>query len=557
MPTRHHAGALFAVAVFAMGIAHSQDGPDHSGEYIKSFRADLAANPQSADTKELLIFLQPDQSAAGFAAANRLTLQSTLRSDGHAHVFSAPSAAAATDLLKSLSKNPAIRSVFLNERTQNVRMSFVPNDPYFPKDGGGAGQPGQWHLQNQHVAGRDARVVGAWNDNYTGQGVTIGIIDDGLETAHPDLAPNYMAADSFNFGSYVGAGAANDPNPFRNTSASNHDRHGTSVAGVAAARGGNGIGGTGAAPMAGLSGLRVDFPEQTTAMFVDATLFHSSGTNTNIAIKNHSYGISAPFIPNSAQRTALGTSAAAGTIHLVAAGNDRGTTGEDANKKELQNSPDAITVAAFGSDGKFASYSNFGANIFVTAPSSSSTGFGITTTDRTGVDPVLAYNYGYNDFPGDLDHTDIFGGTSSATPLVAGVMALVKQAQPALDTRFAKHLLVMTSDVVDLGDASATGGWITNGAGNEFNPNYGFGLIDAAELTTLATQFSGVTALQTASSGSQDVSLVIPDANVTGVTDTIAIDATGQLEEVMVTLDITHTWRGDVEAFLTSPTSGP
>ena len=270
-------------------------------------------------------------------------------------------------------------------------MAFSPNDPYVPKDGGGIGQSGQWHLQNQHVAARDARVVGAWNNNYTGQGVTIGIVDDSFETAHPDLAPNYVATDSFNFGSYAGAGAANDPNPFRNTSAGDHDRHGVSVAGVAAARGGNGIGEDRCRSVCGLAGLRVDFPAQTTAMFVDATLFHSSGANTDIAIKNHSYGISSPYIADSAQRTAMSTSAAAGAVHVVAAGNERGASGQDANKKDLQSNPDAIAVAALGSNGVFASYSNFGANVFVTAPSSSSALFGITTTDRTGANAVPAF----------------------------------------------------------------------------------------------------------------------------------------------------------------------
>ena len=78
-------------------------------------------------------------------------------------------------------------------------------------------------------------------------------------------------------------------------------------------------------------------------------------------------------------------------------------------------------------------------------------------------------------------------------------------------------------------------------------------MIDAAELTTQATQFSGVTALQTASTGAVAVNAAIPDNNPTGVTDTVAIAAGGLLEEVLVTLAATHTWRGDLEAYLTSP----
>src|SRR6185503_8440616 len=154
--------------------------------------------------------------------------------------------------------------------------------------------PGQWHLDKQaSSAVVDTNVVPTWNRNLTGQGVLIGIVDDALQIDHPDLSPNYVAADSFDFGQ-------NDTNPSPvhvNTLVDTFegDNHGTSVAGVAAASGGNLLGGTGAAPNAGLAGLRVDFPNQTDAMFVNATLYHSSGANTNIKIKNHSYGVLVPY----------------------------------------------------------------------------------------------------------------------------------------------------------------------------------------------------------------------------------------------------------------------
>jgi len=47
------------------------------------------------------------------------------------------------------------------------------------------------------------------------------------------------------------------------------------------------------------------------------------------------------------------------------------------------------------------------------------------------------------------------GGTSSATPLAAGIVALAKQVQPALNVRFAKHLLVRSSALVDPNDPTA------------------------------------------------------------------------------------------------------
>ncbi len=426
--------------------------------------------------------------------------------------------------------------------TEQVRCAFVPNDPYFHKDTPGAGWLGQWHLVNEHTSGLDVRVQGAWNRDITGSGVTIGIVDDCLETSHPDLAPNYVAADSWDFGQND-----NNPNPVRAD-----DQHGISVSGVAAARGGNSTGVTGAAPYAGLAGLRVDFYNQTTQMFIDATLYHSSGANTNITIKNHSYSIQATYIFTTSQETAVATSVAAGTVHTWAAGNDRGTSGQDVNKKDCQNSPDVIAVVALGSDGDYASYCNFGACVFVAAPSNSSGLFRITTTDRTG---TAGYNTGSGDTFPDNDYTSIFGGTSSSSPLVAGVMALVKQVQPNIDTRFAKHLLVRTCDVVDAGDSTieSDGGWRTNAAGNTFNQNYGFGLIDADGLTQLATQYTGVTALETESTGTIIVNASIPEFNLTGISRTFNLASDTPLEEVLVTLDISHTWRGDIEAFLISP----
>src|SRR6185503_6501548 len=116
------------------------------------------------------------------------------------------------------------------------------------------------------------------------------------------------------------------------------------TAGVAAARGGNGIGTTGAAPFASLAGLRVDFHAQDLAQFADATLYHSSSGNIAVSIKNHSYGGIAPYVPAAAERNALATSSASGAVHCFAAGNSRNLDSlylgvADSNKQPLQNSP--------------------------------------------------------------------------------------------------------------------------------------------------------------------------------------------------------------------------
>ena len=148
---------------------------------------------------------------------------------------------------------------------------FYPNDPYFFYNAAERpGFPGQWHLVNQGPAsidfysvsfkatvkmvntGVDAGLRQAWALGFTGYGVTIGIVDSGVDGANYDIAPGYSAALSKNFSD--NATMADKPQGPQSIK----DNHGTAVAGVAAARGGNSLGGTGAAPYASIAGLRIN-----------------------------------------------------------------------------------------------------------------------------------------------------------------------------------------------------------------------------------------------------------------------------------------------------------
>jgi subtilisin family serine protease len=514
--------------------------------------ARLPALEPPGPVSELLIHFKPGTDVHEFADRWGLTVQRVLRSDSNMVVLKAASDAAAQERMQWLVADRVVEAAYYDRLSQNVPRAFVPNDPFFSS---GNGFPGQWHLVNPLRPDLDSNVRGAWNRDLTGAGVIIGIADDGVETAHPDLSPNYLAAESWNF-----VEQNSNPNPV-----GPDDNHGTSVAGVAAARGGNGIGVTGAAPLANIAGLRLPLGGGgRLSDFVDVVKFRSFGQVLNIKVKNHSYGVTAPFVESNAERDAVEASAAAGTIHVWAAGNERGKAKEDANKDPVNASPHVIAVAALGSSGLFSDYSCYGANVVVTAPSNSrrqgeygqpGAWTGIATTDRTG---NVGYNpgpvqFGVNAFP-DRGYTSDFGGTSSAAPLVSGIMALGVQANPALNVRMAKHLLARTSRLIDATDNSPTsdGGWKTNAAGFRFNPNYGFGLIDADAFTRQAVQFSGVTPV-TISGHDQPVAVNAPIPDQGEVSRTFTVNATTPLEEVQIYLNIQHTFRGDLEVVLISP----
>ena len=165
-----------------------------------------------------------------------------------------------------------------------MTLSTNPNDPLFTS---------QWYLhsvgQTDGTVGQDANVLDAWN-LATGKGVVIGIVDDGLQYSHPDLSPNYRSDLSYDFTDY-------DSSPYPRLGSSGsylwdtEDAHGTAVAGVAAGKGNNSLGITGAAPDASLVGLRLNYESDFT--IADAL----SHQNKWIDIYNCSWGYREEFTP--------------------------------------------------------------------------------------------------------------------------------------------------------------------------------------------------------------------------------------------------------------------
>jgi subtilisin-like proprotein convertase family protein len=434
---------------------------------------------------------------------------------------------------KALGGQAGVSSYYPNVARQQYTR-FIPNDTYFPN---------QWHLRNTGqtggTSGADANVVNVWN-SYTGTGVTIAVVDDGLERTHPDLSPNYSAAISWDFNNND-----SDPSP----GASNN--HGTAVAGVAAGRGNNGAGIAGAAYTATLGGIRLISAPSTDSQEASALTYQMN----SVDIYSNSWGPADNGVldgPGALTRAALANGArngrsGKGNIYVWAGGNGQESL-DNVNYDGYANSRYTIAVAAIDHNGQQSYYSEPGAPLLVSAYSSGST-VGITTTDRSG---NLGYNgsgTGDGDSLPDTNYTSVFGGTSSAAPLVSGVIGLMLQANPNLTSRDVQHILVNTARKNDALDAD----WATNGAGLHVNHKYGFGAIDAAAAVAAAETWQNVGPEISRTTGTVTVNAAIPDNNSIGVTRSISVADDIRIEWVELAFNATHTYRGDLGLTLTSP----
>lgn len=426
----------------------------------------------------------------------------------------------------------AVFAAPLVKRQQQPRLA--PNDALYPN---------QWHLNNTGtqvtgaVAGNDVNIEPVW-DSYTGAGINIAITDTGVELTHSDLQANIRSDIDIDIN-----GNDNDPTAQFNS-------HGTSVAGVAAAVGQNNIGVAGAAFDAGIVAIRL-IEGATDDQDEAAALGHQSN-ETNPAdfvhLNNNSWGPAdcgcqlgdflGPLTPAALENGVTNGRGGLGTVYVWAGGNGR-TDGDNVNYDAYASSRYTIAVGASGADGEVSYYSEPGASLLVNTPSSFSGG-GITTTkfSSSGNPPS--------------DYTTNFGGTSSASPLAAGVIALMLQANPNLGWRDVQHILVDTSTVNDPSDL----GWVVNNTGRLFNVNYGFGRIDADAAVTRAETWVPVPGEATPLSGAASPMLFIPDNDSVGVQSTLSFSGVPDdffVEHVEIDFNATHPNRGDLFINLRSP----
>ncbi len=378
-------------------------------------------------------------------------------------------------LAASLQGHPDVRWAEPNLFQERVQMA-APNDLLFPL---------QWHLQNtgqsNGTPGADARLVPAWGIEPGGDSsIVIAVLDDGIELAHPDLRiytnPNEVenGIDSDGNG-YIDdirgwdftSGGLGDNDPGASTVA---DEHGTSVAGIAAARGDNSIGVAGASYNASVLPVRIFLgPTATNDANIGTALAYASGRGrtpgdnnwVGAHIVNNSWGGGPPSsaIEDALEWAAVNGRGGLGTPHFFATGNS-GASSISLPARLAATIESVIAVGASSHNDLRSTYSQFGPELDFLAPSSGE-GVGTVTTDRLGAP-------GYNGLD-DLDYTNQFGGTSSASPLAAGVAGLILSQAPNITIPELRKLMRGTAQKVGPLPYNADG----------FNLQYGYGRINA------------------------------------------------------------------------------
>lgn len=285
----------------------------------------------------------------------------------------------------------------------------------------------------------------AWDTTTGSANVVIGVVDEGIDTAHPDLIANIWNNPSP--GSIAGInGDVHGYNFVDNTGSIPAEDHATHVAGTAGAVGNNGMGVVGVNWTVRLMSLRaLDPTGGSTSDIINAynyakqmrDLFVSSGgtVGANIRVLNNSYGGSG-F--SQASFDAIAALNSSGILFVASAGNtDDGNTDNDQTPHYPSdyNLANTISVAATDQGDNLASFSHFGAkSVHLGAP-----GAGIFST-----------------LPGNSYGT--FSGTSMASPHVSGSAALLCAANPTLTVKQLKALLVYNGDsVLSLANNTITG----------------------------------------------------------------------------------------------------
>ena len=385
----------------------------------------------------------------------------------------------------------------------------------------------------------DIDVESVWA-SVTGAGVNVAVVDETIDYSHEDLAANVDSTLSYDYGPLSSA--------YRP-----YDHHGTYVAGVIAARD-NAIGVRGVAPRATIYGYNL--LGDGGALFSHDRAVDAMSRNQDVTgVSNNSWSLSGDsagfFMAPTQWWTVLDGGVTQGyggkgVFYVFAAGNGH-PYGANSNLDEMINHYGVTAVCAVGAEDTRASSSEQGVNLWVCAPSQ-----GLYEDDAADDRAILTTENSDR-------YTNAFNGTSAATPIVSGVVALLRQVNPALTWRDLKLILAASARKNDPGNTGWTDGARKYGSSNasdtyHFNREYGFGTVDAGAAVALARSWSLLPPFLDDSEQSNTLNAAIPDNNTSGITSSLTLDTDIEFTEfVEVEVTIDHSYWRDLQIELESP----
>jgi subtilisin family serine protease len=264
----------------------------------------------------------------------------------------------------------------------------------------------QWYLAQ-------SRFTDVWASS-TGQGVTVAVIDSGVDPNHPDLKANLLPMID-----EVAARGKRDVSYGRDYAGLDGNGHGTHVAGIIGAGAGNGVGIRGAAPSVKLLPIKV-----TTALGETDDVTIAKGIFDAVDAGAHviNLSIGGPD-PSLLLLEAINYAFARGVTVVIAAGNEA----RDVNYPAAFDG--VIAVGALSQTSQVTSYSNRGPKLVICAPGGGKAG-GWEGAAIYATTPTYACHITQTE--GNTQSYGYLAGTSMATPLVTAAVALILANEPGL-----------------------------------------------------------------------------------------------------------------------------
>ncbi|XP_038059176.1 PC3-like endoprotease variant B [Patiria miniata] len=419
---------------------------------------------------------------------------------------------------------------------------YVPpfNDPRFPD---------QWYLhndgQNDATPGVDMNLAPVWKLGIMGQGVVVSVVDDGVDGTHPDLKANYDPDASWDFN-----GNDSNPHPDDRIEKGGKNNHGTRCAGEIAAEADNGICGVGAAPKAGIGGIRFLDGDVTDSMEADALTY----ANQHIDIYSCCWGPSdngkTMREPGKLMTEALAQGCregrgGKGSIYMWASGNG-GHNDDDCGADAYVGNIHTISVGSINDKGESVYFME-------SCPSTMGVILSGGMNDRSTKSEMMKRQNLVITTDIHDKCIDTFIGTSSAAPLGAGLMALVLQANPNLTWRDVQHVVVNGANIPN----TVESGWHVNGAGFHVNEMFGFGMLDAGKMVELALTWQNVGEQRICEEPVHEINKSVLQGMAHSVHLRVNCPQITKLEHVKVRISFQARRRGDVSLTLSSPFGTP